>query len=175
MEFELLGWPADGPTLRLDHEQFSYAGKFVMSQTGKSVARDDGTVVGAVAFDPDRTNDATLRLRYVTVRHDRRGEGIGPRLLRFTAERARSQGFERIAIAVNNPFAYEAAYRAGFAFTCERTGLAELVCAYDDPRDTDTYQRGLDHYRERDLSKAEQEFLKTRTDASPPAIVDDPA
>jgi GNAT superfamily N-acetyltransferase len=172
MEFELLGWPADEPTLRLDHERFSYAGKFVMSQTGKSVARgDDGTVLGAVAFDPDRTDGATLRLRYVTVRHDRRGEGIGSRLLSFTAERALERGFEGVRIAVNNPFAYEAAYRAGFGFTGERTGLAELVCAYGASRDATTYQSGLDRYRERDLSAAEREFLEQRANADPPAVV----
>ncbi|MFC7134203.1 MULTISPECIES: GNAT family N-acetyltransferase [Salinibaculum] len=175
MDFAVLGWPADGPTLRLDYEQFSYAGKFVMSRTGKSVAREDGDVVGAVAFDPDRTDPDTLRLRYVTVRHDRRGEGIGPRLLRFTAERALDRGFERVCIAVNNPFAYEAAYRAGFGFTGETTGLAELVCAFGADRDPATYREGLDRYRERDLSAAERAFLDERTDAPPPPVVDDPA
>jgi GNAT superfamily N-acetyltransferase len=174
MEFELLGWPADGPTLRLDYEQFSYAGKFVMSQTGKAVARDDGTILAATAFDPDRTDESTLRVRYITVRHDRRGEGIGPRLLRFTAERARERGFERVCIAVNNPYAYEAAYRAGFAFTGERTGLAELVCAYEEPSDSATYRAGLDHYRERDLSDAERAFLNARREATPPSVVDKP-
>jgi len=174
MECALLGWPPDGPTLRLDHECFSYAGKFVMSQTGKAVARDDGAVVGAVAFDPDRTDAKTLRLRYVTVRHDRRGEGIGPRLLRFVTERALDGEFDRVCIAVNNPFAYEAAYRAGLAFTGERTGLAELVCASDADRDADTYRAGLDRYRERDLCGAERDFLCDRRGRSPPAVVDAP-
>ena len=48
MEFEILGDEADGPTLELDYREFAYAGKFVMSSTGKSVARADGDVVGAV-------------------------------------------------------------------------------------------------------------------------------
>ena len=39
MEYVLLGWPPDGPTLRLDHRRFAYAGKFVMSTTGKAVVR----------------------------------------------------------------------------------------------------------------------------------------
>jgi len=175
MDFAVLGWPSDEPTLRLDHEQFSYAGKFVMSQTGKTVARDDdGSILAAVAFSPDRTDPDTLRLRYVTVRADRRGEGIGPLLLRFTAERAFDRGYESVCIAVNNPFAYDAAYRAGFAFTGESTGLAELVCAYGADRGSDTYQAGLDRYRDRDLSAAERDFLAERENTAPPAVVDDP-
>jgi GNAT superfamily N-acetyltransferase len=206
MEFELLGWPADGPTLRLDYEQFSYAGKFVMSATGKAVVRNgnsdspgwtegedsggptgadgsDGTrggdgeydtdVLGAVAFDADRTDGTTLRCRYITVRRDHRGEGLGPRLLRFVADRALDRGYDRVSIAVNNPYAYEAAYRAGFAYTGDRTGLAELLCATP-PEDAgrERYQAGLDHYRERDLTPEEEAFLAARDD--PPETVDAP-
>ncbi|WP_302081018.1 GNAT family N-acetyltransferase [Salinibaculum rarum] len=186
MEFTLLGWPDDGPTLRLDHEQFSYAGKFVMSTTGKAVVRTDDVtksdagdgpfadnVLAAVAFDADRTDPDTLRCRYITVRTDRRGEGIGPRLLRFLTERARANGYDRVSIAVNNPFAYEAAYRAGFAFTGETTGLAELVCASPPTEGgRERYQRGLDRYRERDLTDAEEQFLAARVE--PPETVDPP-
>jgi GNAT superfamily N-acetyltransferase len=186
MEFALLGWPDDGPTLRLDHEQFSYAGKFVMSTTGKAIVRtdaasrsdagdgpfDDG-VLAAVAFDADRTDPDTLRCRYVTVRTDHRGEGIGPRLLRFLAERARANGYDRVSIAVNNPYAYEAAYRAGFAFTGETTGLAELVCVTpSSDADRERYQRGLDRYRERELTDTEEQFLATRIE--PPETVESP-
>lgn len=186
MEYELLGWPDDGPTLRLDHEQFSYAGKFVMSSTGKAVLRHsdaeqvsddsayDDDVLAAVAFDPDRTDETTLRCRYITVRRDRRGEGLGPRLLRFVADRARARGYERVSIAVNNPYAYEAAYRAGFAYTGETTGLAELVCAFppaDDSRER--YQAGLSRYRDRDLTPEEEAFLATRDD--PPDPIESPS
>ncbi len=87
MEFALLGWPEDGHRLRLDHEHFAYAGKFVMTATGKAVVGDDG-VVAAAAFDADRTDPDTLCIRYVTVRDDRRGEGIGSDLLRFVREQA---------------------------------------------------------------------------------------
>lgn len=185
MEFELLGWPPDGPTLRLDHREFAYAGKFVMSATGKAVARDDG-VVGAVAFDEDRTDPTRLRLRYVTVRADRRGQGIGPRLLQFTAERARERDYADIRIAANNPFAYVACYRAGFVFTGEETGLAELVLAYRPDRNTDgtgdaptgegtgKYQDGLGRYRDRDLSAVEESFLDAYRGRDPPSVVDDP-
>lgn len=185
MEFKLLGWPPEGPTLRLDHRAFAYAGKFVMSTTGKAVARADG-VVGAVAFSEDRTDPDRLRLRYVTVRADRRGEGIGPRLLRFTAERARDRGYTSVRIAANNPFAYEACYRASFVFTGEETGLAELVLAYcperggdgkaeiSPPGETESYQDGLDRYRERDLSAAEESLLADYRGRNPPETVDDP-
>lgn len=174
MEYVLLGWPEDGPTLRLDYEQFSYAGKFVMSSTGKAVARAED-IVAAVAFDADRTDEQTLRLRYVTVRRDRQGEAIGPRLLRFVAERALERDFECVCIAVNNPFAFEASYRAGFAYTGERTGLAELVCSCPVKEvDAERYQSGLDRYRERDLSAAEETFLERKRDGDPPSVVEVP-
>ncbi len=174
MEYLVVGWPADGPTLRLDHTEFRYAGKFVMSSTGKAIAREED-IVGAVAFDPDRSNEDRLRVRYITVRDDRRGEGIGPRLLRFTAERARSRDFRQVEIAVNNPFAYEAAYRAGFVFTGEETGIAELRCEYHPgaDRSTQRYQTGLDVYRRRDLTAKEEAFLAARD--TPPSVVDIPA
>lgn len=168
MELELLGWPPDGPTLRLDHRRFSYAGKFVMSATGKAVAREGGELVGAVAFNEDRTDPTTLWLRYVTVREDRRGGGIGPRLLAFARDRARERGYERVRIAVNNPFAYEACYRAGFGYTGRRTGIAELVLEHPDERSTERYRAGLDEFRERDLSADEEAFLDRRRGADPP-------
>lgn len=168
MELELLGWPPDGPTLRLDHRRFSYAGKFVMSATGKAVAREDGELLGAVAFNEDRTDASALWLRYVTVRADRRGEGIGPRLLAFVRDRARDRGYERVRIAVNNPFAYEACYRAGFGYTGRRTGIAELVLEHPDERSPERYREGLDEFRERDLSADEEAFLDRKRGADPP-------
>lgn len=173
--FAVIGWPSDGPTLRLDHTRFSYAGKFVMSSTGKAVAREgkDGDVVAATAFDADRTEADRLRIRYVTVRDDRRAEGIGPGLLRFTAERGRERGYDAVNIAVNNPFAYEAAYRAGFVFTGEEAGLAELRCDYRPTVEpsTERYQDGLARYRERDLTAEEESFLAAREGTGPPDVV----
>ncbi|WP_246988511.1 GNAT family N-acetyltransferase [Halorientalis marina] len=200
MEYVVLGWPPDGPTLRLHYERFSYAGKFVMTNTGKAAvltddAESEGTgddqgvavetdeegfatnVLGAVSFNEDRTDEGALWLRYVTVREDRRGEGFGARLCRFVTDRARERGYENVRIAVNNPFAYEALYKAGFGFTGDRTGLAELVLSVDAPRDTERYQAGLDAYRERDLEPNEgvAAFLAEREGSSPPEVVDDPA
>ena len=207
MEHALLGWSPDGPTLRLDHHRFAYAGKFVMSTTGKAVVRRDGAdvendpndraiapdgvaydtdVVAALAFDTDHTDDRTLRYRYITVRSDLRGEGVGPRLAAFVAPRAADRGYDRVAIAVNNPFAYEAMYKAGFEWTGRESGLAELVL--ERPArlpgdgaapDAETYQSGLDRYRERDLGDPEAAFLADRAGGDPPdRIVDgdfDPA
>ncbi|WP_256390886.1 GNAT family N-acetyltransferase [Natronoarchaeum rubrum] len=196
MSFAVLGWPGDGPTLSLDHERFSYAGKFVMSSTGKAVVlsdadaaitddkRDDDSdaVLGAVAFNEDRTDAETLWFRYVTVRADRRGEGLGPRLLRWTVERATSRGYERVRIAVNNPFAYEAAWKAGFGYTGEQTGIAELVMEHppesalgrhDAGNRVEQYRDGLRTYRGRDvLSDAEREFVAARLDAAPPEPIE---
>ncbi|WP_324757608.1 GNAT family N-acetyltransferase [Haloarcula sp. GH36] len=171
MEYELLGWPEDGPTLRLDHEQFAYAGKFVMSSTGKAVCRDE-SVVGAAAFDPDRTDPGTLCIRYVTVRTDRQGAGLGTQLLAFVRERASNRGFDRVTIGVNNPFSYQAAYRAGFCFTGTEQGLGELELEWPGDRCVDGYQAGLDLFRERDLSEAEVAFLREKTGSDPPELVD---
>jgi GNAT superfamily N-acetyltransferase len=192
MEYALLGWHDDEavPSLRLDYRAFAYAGKFVTGGTGVAVARDpddpweladdaegpprigDPTVVGAVAFNEDRTDASTLWLRYVTVRADRRGEGIGPRLIAAVCERARERGYARCRIAVNNAFAYEALAKVGFAATGRETGLAELVLDRDLRRaaslDRETYQRGLDVFRERDLPDAERAFVAAREAADPP-------
>jgi GNAT superfamily N-acetyltransferase len=181
----LLGWPEDGPTLRLNYREFSYAGKFVMSNTGKAVIRRadgadgaesdgkwDDDVLAAVAFNEDRTDAETLWLRYVTVHEDRRGEGLGPRLCAFVTERADDRGYERVRIAVNNPFAYEALYRAGFAYSGEETGVAELVLErptrHRAEQSTEQYQSGLDVYRRRDLSDAERSFLERKRGGTPP-------
>ncbi|MFC6732638.1 GNAT family N-acetyltransferase [Haladaptatus sp. DYSN1] len=169
MEYAVLGWPPDGPTLRLDYRAFSYAGKFVMSSTGKAVARDGEELVAAIAFNEDRTDETTLWLRYVTVKKARRGEGIGAELVSFATDAAHERGYETVKIAVNNPFAYEAVWKAGFGYTGEQTGLAELVCAHPGDRSRDRYQAGLDVFRSRDgLSAEELSFLEDRRSAQPP-------
>lgn len=170
MVCRLVGWPEDGPRLDLDHRQFAYAGKFVMSRTGKAVAESDGMLLGATAFDRDRTNRHVWWLRTVTVRRDRQGEGFGPRLLDFTAQRCLERG-QAVRIAVNNPMAYEAAYKAGFGFTGEETGLAELVLERPSDRLETAYRAGLDAFRGRDgLSATEHTFLADRDGAVPPLV-----
>ncbi|MFB6219064.1 MAG: GNAT family N-acetyltransferase [Halobacteriaceae archaeon] len=171
MEYELLGWPADGPTLDLDHREFAYAGKFVMSATGKAVARDDG-VVAAVAFSEDRTDPDTARLRYITVRADRRGEGVGPRLAAFATDRLREH-YAAVRIAVNNPFAYHALHKAGFGDTGETTGIAERVLASPPPPDAD-YETGLAWYLDRDLTDPERSFVAEKRATGPPERVEVP-
>jgi GNAT superfamily N-acetyltransferase len=175
VEFDLLGWPADGPTLRLDHRRFSYAGKFVMSNTGKAVARVDGDVVAAVSFNEDRTDADAAWLRYVTVREDRRSEGIGPRLAAFATARLHERGYERVRIAVNNPFAYRALYRAGFAFADRETGIAELVLVHPGDRDPERYRDGLARFADReDLADDERAFLAEHRDGNPPDPIEAP-
>ena len=187
VELAVLGGLDGGPSLDLAHERFAYAGKFVVTSTGKAVAREvdatgdpgDGDVIAAATFDLDRTDRSVVRIRYVTVRRDRQGEGLGARLLDFLAAYALGDvGSEpeptladvsEVRIAVNNPFAYEAAYRAGFGYTGERTGLAELVLARPGDRSTAAYRRGLSGFRERDdPDEAARAFLDEREAASPP-------
>lgn len=174
MEFALLGWPGDEHPLRLDYRQFAYAGKFVMTATGKAVAGDDG-VVAAAAFDEDRTDTETLCIRYVTVRSDRQGERLGPRLLRFVCERAIARGYDRVTIGVNNPFSYQAAYRAGFDFTGETQGMAELTLSWPGEQSPERYRSGLSLFEDRDLSTDEQAFLRRNADSAPPTLVESPA
>ncbi len=168
MGLELLGWPPDGPKLELDHRTFSYAGKFVMTNTGKAVVREDGEIRAAAAFNEDRTEPSTLWIRYVTTHAEHRGAGIGTSLLRFVRERAHERGYETVRIAVNNPFAYEACHRAGFGYTGRETGIAELVLEAPADRTRARYQEGLDAFRERDLSESERSFLARKRDADPP-------
>lgn len=177
MEFALLGWPDDGPTLRLDHRRFSYAGKFVTSNTGKAVTREGGEVVAAIAFSADRTDPAVAWLRYVTVRDDHRGGGVGPRLCAYAVARLADRGYARVRIAVNNPFAFEALHKVGFAWTGEETGIAELVLerpAREPATDREaTYRAGLDEFRGREnLSEVEREFLAEREGTGPPDVID---
>lgn len=172
MEFVLLGDVDDGPTLRLHHEEFAYAGKFVMSNTGKIVARDADEILGAIAFNQNHDDSTTAVLRYVTVRESCRGERIGPKLLRFAGDTLSDQ-YESVTIAVNNPIAYEAAYRAGFVWTGEQRGIAELELVYqpDSTRDTERYQEGFGIFGARDLPTEHQRLVEQYEDSEPPAIV----
>ena len=212
MEFAVLGGPDDGATCRLDYRAFAYAGKFVVGVTGTAVLRTpdgspavpgwtpdeplpdpvdptgfDDDVLAAVSFSPDRTDPACCRLRYVTVHVARRGEGLGPALIRRTVSWLATAGYDRVRIAVNNPFAYEALYKCGFAFTGETTGLAELELERpagepaSDHGDGDRYRSGLAGFRDRDVDLADREraFVDRRLGdgsdarpADPPAIVD---
>jgi len=202
MDVALLGWPPDAPTLRLDYRRFAYAGKFVLGSTGKAVVRGrkgdageqrrasesrpraidgdfDDWVLAAASFSADRTDDGCLVVRYVTVREDRQGDGLGSRLLVFVADRAATRDYDRVRIAVNNPAAYRAAYRAGFAFTGAETGLAELVCERPAARPAERppaqYRDGLERYRGRDLNEGLAARLGDWIGSDPPAVVTRPA
>lgn len=165
MDVEFRGWPPDGEAVQLDHRRFAYAGKFVMTQTAKAVATAGDTVVAAVAFDEDRTDPSCIRLRYVTVARGRQGEGIGPRIVASVRDRALEAGYDRVCIAVNNPYAYEALSRVGFHYTGETTGLAEVVLAFEQGTEptVDDYRAGLERLAELpDRSEAERAYIENR-------------
>lgn len=164
----MLGWPPDAPRLDLDHERFAYAGKFVTGRTGKVVARDAGEVVGAVAVNADRAVADGCRIRYVTVRDDRQSEGIGPRLLTVACRAATDRGYETVRIGVNNPFAFEAAYRAGFEYTGETAGMAELVLTWPAQGSAQAYRRGLTIFAERDLEPPARRLVERGRARGPP-------
>ena len=175
MEFAVLGSQAAGPQLNLDYRQFAYAGNFVMTDSGKTVAREESAVLGAVSFSEDRTDSGTVHLRYVTVREDRQGEGIGSRLLRFTAEHL-VDDYDAVRIAVNNPVAFRAASRAGFVYTGDQSGIAELALRYApaEPARAGPFADGLAVFAERDLPPPQQSCLDASSEAGPPAVVDVP-
>ncbi|MFC5279118.1 GNAT family N-acetyltransferase [Halorubrum rubrum] len=212
--FTVAGAAGEGATCRLDYRAFAYAGKFVVGDTGKAFLRTgDGSdavpewepdeslpetvdpdafetdVLAAVSFSPDRTDPSCCRLRYVTVHVARRGEGLGPELVRRTVSWLADAGYERVRIAVNNPFAYDALYKCGFAYTGQQTGLAELELERpaDAPAptraDAERYRAGLAVFRDRDddLPEAVRRFLADRLGdggddpADPPDPLDPPA
>ncbi len=169
----MLGLPADGPTLSLDWERFSYAGKFQMSSTGKAVIEEDA-VLAAAAFNADRDQPDRAWIRYLTVRQDRQGEGLGARLARRVTRTLLEGDFEQVSIAVNNPIAYRALYKAGFHFTGRETGIAELVLAYPGPRDPATYRAGLSRFADRELPDPHESLVEQWLQAgTPPPVVDD--
>jgi len=185
VQFRLLGWPEDSPRLDLDHERFAYAGNYRTGRTGLGAAlsedadvHDDGewaasadAVVAVASFDEDRAADGAVRVRYVSVRSDRRGEGIGSNLLAFVVDRALDRGYERVRIGVNNPIAYQASYRAGFAFTGEESGMGELVLeAPAADRSITRYRDGLDRFTERELPAEQRSVLERHRDGQPPPV-----
>lgn len=172
MEFHVLGDAEAGPTLNLDHRHFAYAGKFVMSNTGKAVLTNEGEILGAVAFNEDRTDPEAVWLRYVTVRDDRQGEGLGPRLCRSVTQYLHANAYERVRIAVNNPAAYEALYKAGFGYTGRETGIAELVLEHPSQQSTDGYRAGYDVFAARELNGPEATLVERNRDAHPPTVVE---
>lgn len=151
MEYSVIGFPADDPTLSLDWQAFSYAGKFEMSSTGKAVLREAETIIAAAAFNADRDSEDRAWIRYLTVKQSRQGEQLGPKLARKLSQTLLEASFEQVQIAVNNPQAYRALYKAGFHFTGRETGIAELVLAYPGPRERSPYLDGLSKFIDRDL------------------------
>ncbi|MFB6082328.1 MAG: GNAT family N-acetyltransferase [Halanaeroarchaeum sp.] len=167
MQFAVLGWPADGPTLDLDWRRFAYAGKFVMSNTGKAVARRDGEVVGAIAFNADRSDERRAWIRYVTVAKGARGEGIGTALTEYTADRLLER-FDVVRAAANNPYSFESFVKAGFGFIGETAGDDGLVLERPTDDRADRYTSGMRRFLDRDLTEDERAFVEAKSERGPP-------
>jgi len=174
MEYEVLGFPSDEPTLTLNWRQFSYAGKFEMSNTGKAVLKEAGEIVAAAAFNADRDRSTQGWIRYLTVRNDWQGKSLGPKLVGCVTETLLDREYNQITIAVNNPIAYRALYKAGFHFTGEKTGIAELILSYPGQRTLESYVDGLKRFEDRQLPESQESLLADwLAETSVPEIVDD--
>ena len=160
-EHEIVGW--SDAALELDEDEFAYAGKFRVP-SGKAVTRDEDEdgIVAALSFSQDRADDSAVRVRYFTVRSDIRGEGVGSELLEHAADRLLER-YQAVRISVNNPFSYAAARKAGFGWTGEETGIAELVMERPCEGD-ERHEQALRLLAERDLSDDEQEFVHRKLD-----------
>lgn len=157
LEHEVIGW--SDTRLELDNS-FAYAGKFRVP-SGKVVTRDtNGEAVAALSFSPDRADDDGVRVRYFAVHEERQGEGIGSALLAHSADCLLDR-YETVRVSVNNPYSYEAAYKAGFGWTGETSGLAELVMRRPSP-DTERYADGMGLLAERELSEKEAEYVRRK-------------
>ena len=157
---EIIGW--SDATLELNADEFAYAGKFRVP-SGKAVTRDRDEVVAALSFSNDRADSDAVRVRYISVRKDRRGEGIGSSLLDFAADRLLER-YDHVRISVNNPYSYTAARKAGFVWTGDETGLAELVMERPREEDDKRHEQALRILADRDLSDEEDEFVRRKLD-----------
>jgi GNAT superfamily N-acetyltransferase len=156
-EHELLGSEA---TLELDEDRFAYAGKFRVSG-GKAVTRERDEIVAALSFSHDRADSEAVRVRYFAVRVDRRGKGIGSELLDYVAERLLER-YDRVRISVNNPFSYVAARKAGFGWTGDETGIAEILMERPCETDVERHEEALRIFAERDLSAEEEAYVRRK-------------
>lgn len=172
MEYEVLGFPPNGPSLTLDWRAFSYAGKFEMTNTGKAVLQSNGQTVAAAAFNADREESDRAWIRYLTVKNDHQGEGLGTELAVKVTNTLLEPDFERVAIAVNNPIAYRALYKAGYHYTGRETGIAELVLETPGEQNPGSYKAGLERFADRDLPDRDQQLVKTWLEAEelPPTV-----
>ncbi|MFW5929369.1 MAG: GNAT family N-acetyltransferase [Halobacteriota archaeon] len=157
VECEFLG----SRRLSLSHDEFAYAGKFRLP-TSKAVARDqEGEIAAALCYDEDRCSDG-VRIRYVTVRDDLRGEGVGPELAEFAADNLLEE-YPRVRVSVNNAYAYVALHRAGFGYTGERGPQDELVLQRPPP-ENDRFQEGLDALLAIEPGDEERRYIRERID-----------
>ena len=142
----------------LDHEEFSYAGKFRLP-TNKVVAREcDGDIVGVLSYDEERGSEAT-RIRYLSVRSDRQQQGVAADLVEEATDRLLDD-YPAVRISVNNPYAYGAVHRAGFGYTGDTGPQQEVVMQR--PHETGRYEEGLRKLLEADLSGEQRRYVERK-------------
>ncbi len=142
MEFVVMGGLYGGPPVVLEEEKFSYAGKFMMKDTGKIVCKIEDEIVAAASFNFDRNDKKIAWVRYISVRKDKRLKGIGHSLIIYVTEKIIGEFPDCVRVAVNNPIAYNAFYKAGFEYTGDEVGLCELILEYPKNQTDRMYGKG---------------------------------
>ena len=173
MEYAVISFPGEEHHLALDYREFPYAGKFVSNNLGVAVAREEGELLAVASFNEDRSAGDTARIRTISVRTDRQGEGIGTDLLAGLQRWLRDRGFERIRMAVNNPHAFQAAYKAGFCYTGEQSGLSELVMELPGMRSVAAYRAGMALFDDL-VPEDMQTYVDEREHGDPPPMASSP-
>jgi predicted acetyltransferase len=149
MEFVVMGDLEGGPSIFLEEKKFSYAGKFVMKDTGKIVGKIEGDIIAAASFNFDRTDKKIAWIRCISIRKDKRREGIGHNLILYITKKIVGGVPVCVRVAVNNPIAYDTFYKAGFEYTGNEVGLCELILEYPKNQTYDMYRKGAEIFENR--------------------------
>tara|TARA_Y100000996_G_scaffold398933_1_gene367464 strand:- start:3216 stop:3755 length:540 start_codon:yes stop_codon:yes gene_type:complete len=159
IRYSTLGDIEGGPSVFLERDKFSYAGKFVGKGTGKILAKNGEKIIAALSFSGDRNDKEVIWIRYVVVEKNLRGRGIGPKLLSYAVESFVGR-VRLVKIATNNIFAYRALYKSGFEYTGKKTGILELVLECPRAQTQERYLEGIEIFRSvKSLTDEEVEFV----------------
>lgn len=154
--------PGDDPDVELDHGRFPYAGKLTTRDVGLILGRDRGEVVAAASYSIDRTDEDRCVIRYIAVRRDRQGEGLGTELLAATPGILFDRRFDSIKMAARSPYALVAAVRAGFCVIEERAPDGSPFVSYPPTTASGSLESGFTALQKLSLTADHREYIADR-------------